>query len=134
MSETLGIVAVTVGYCTESLSEGVVEMTKGLSVVNQQQKLGEWAERVSDCRKSGLSVRAWCQENNICEQTYYRWQRRLYELAQNQQENRFAEVTPQATNRSGIAVTVQLGGVELAIHNGAGVATVEAVLRAVKSC
>lgn len=109
-------------------------MTKGLSVVNQRQKLGEWAERVANCRKSGLSVRTWCQENGICEQTYHRWQRRLYELAQNQQENRFAEVTPQAMNRSGIAVTVQLGGVELAIHNGADTATIEAVLRAVKSC
>ena len=109
-------------------------MAKGLSVVNHQQKLGEWAERVSACRNSGLSVRAWCQENDICEQTYYKWQRRLYDPAQNQQENRFAEVTPQAMNCSGIAVTVQLGGVELAIHNGADAATVEAVLRAVKSC
>ena len=109
-------------------------MAKGLSVVNHQQKLSEWAERVSDCRKSGLSMRAWCQENDICEQTCYRWQRRLYDLAQKQQENRFAEVTPQAMNRSGIAVTVQLGGVELAVHNGADAATVEAVLRAVKSC
>ena len=109
-------------------------MAKGLSVVNHQQKLGEWAERVSDCRKSGLSVRAWCQENDISEQTYYRWQRRLYELAQNQQENRFAEVTPQGINRSGIAITIQIGGTELAVHNGADAATVEAVLRAVKSC
>ena len=109
-------------------------MTKGLSVVNQQQKLGEWAERVSACRNSGLSVRAWCQENGVSEQTYYRWKRRLYELAQNQQESRFAEVTPAGKKCNGIAVTVQLGSVELAIHNGADAATVEAVLRAVKSC
>lgn len=109
-------------------------MTKGLSVVNQQQKLSEWAERVAECRKSGLSVRTWCQENGVCEQTYYRWQRRLYDLAQNQQENRFAEVTPQALNRSDIAVTVQIGDVEMAVHNGADATTVEAVLWAVKSC
>ena len=109
-------------------------MAKGLSVVNHQQKLSEWAERVSACRNSGLSVKTWCRENGVSEQTYYKWQRRLYELAKNQQENRFAEITPQALNRSGIAVTVQFGGVELAIHNGADAATVEAVLWAVKSC
>lgn len=40
-------------------------MSKSLSVVNRQQKLGEWAERVSACRNSGLSVRAWCQENEV---------------------------------------------------------------------
>ena len=109
-------------------------METGLQTVNQQRKLSEWAERVSACRNSGLSVKTWCRENGVSEQTYYKWQRRLYELAQNQQENRFAEITAPAKNRSGIAVTVQFGGVELAVHNGADAATVEAVLRAVKSC
>ena len=109
-------------------------METGLQTVNQQRKLSEWAERVSECRNSGLSVKTWCRENGVSEQTYYKWQRRLYELAQNQAENRFAEITPQAKNRSGIAVTVQIGGVELAVHNSADAATVEAVLRAVKSC
>ena len=109
-------------------------METGLQTVNRQRKLGEWAEQVSACRSSGLSVKTWCRENGVSEQTYYKWPRWLYELAQNQQENRFADVTPQRINRSGIAVTVQFGGVELAIHNGADAATVEAVLRAVKSC
>lgn len=109
-------------------------METGLHTVNQQRKLSEWAERVSACRNSGLSVKTWCRENGVSEQTYYKWQRRLYELAQERQENRFTEITPQRISNNGIAVTVQLGGVELAIHNGADVATVEAVLRAVKSC
>lgn len=109
-------------------------METGLQTVNQQRKLSEWAERVSECRNSGQSVKTWCRENGVSEQTYYKWQRRLYELAQNQAENRFAEITPQAKSRRDIAVTVQIGGVELSIHNGADAATVEAVLRAVKSC
>ena len=109
-------------------------MERGLQTVNQQRKLSEWAERVTACRSSGQSVKTWCRENGVSEQTYYKWQRRLYELAQKQQENRFAEITAPAKNRSGIAVTVQIGSVELAIHNSADAATVEAVLRAVKSC
>lgn len=109
-------------------------METGLQTVNQQCNLSEWAERVSACRSSGLSAKIWCRENGVSEQPYYKWQRRLYELAKNQQENRFAEVAPRARNCSGIAVTVQLGGMELEIHNGADAPTVEAVLRAVKSC
>lgn len=109
-------------------------MSKGLSVVNQQQKLSEWAERVSACRNSGLSVRAWCQENEVSEQTYYRWQRQLYKLAQEEREGGFAEITPIRRTPGSIAVTVQIGRVELAVHNGADATTVEAVLRAVKSC
>lgn len=79
-------------------------METGLQTVNQQRKLSEWAERVSECRNSGLSVKTWCRENGVSEQTYYKWQRRLYELAQNQAENRFVEITPQAKSRSDIAV------------------------------
>ena len=109
-------------------------METGLQTVNQQRKLSDWAERVSACRSSGLSVKTWCRENGVSEQTYYKWQRRLYELAQNQQENRFAEITPQRISNNSIAVTVQIGSVELSVHNGADAATVEAVLRAVKSC
>ena len=109
-------------------------MTKGLSVVNQKQKLSEWAERVSACRSSGLSVRTWCQANGVSEHTYYRWQRRLYDLAQAEHEGRFAEITPQQKSTGSIAVSVQLGGMELTVYNGADAATVEAVLRAVKSC
>ena len=71
-------------------------MSKSLSVVNQQRKLSEWAERVTACRSSGQSVKTWCRENGVSEQTYYKWQRRLYELAQKQQENRFAEITTTA--------------------------------------
>lgn len=88
-----------------------------------------------DCRNSGLSVREWCEANHLCPQTYYRWQRRLFEMAQAQQERGFVEVTPaHPASVDGVAVTVRIDGVELDIHNGADAATVEAVLRAVKSC
>ena len=36
-------------------------------------------------RNSGQNVKAWCRENGVCEQTYYKWQRRLFEMAQAQQ-------------------------------------------------
>ena len=51
-------------------------MGSELQTMNGQNKLALWAERVSACRSSALSVRAWCKENDICEQTYYRWQRK----------------------------------------------------------
>lgn len=67
-------------------------METGLQTVNQQRKLSDWAEQVSACRSSGLSVKTWCRKNGVSEQTYYKWQRRLYELAQKRQDNRFVEI------------------------------------------
>ena len=110
-------------------------MSKGLQTLNGQNKLTLWIGRISECRNSGQSVKTWCKEHDICEQTYYRWQRRLFEMAQTQQEVRFAEITPaQPVRCSNVAVTVRIAGTEADIHSGADAATVETVLRILKSC
>ena len=114
---------------------GVFFMDKDLQALNGQNKLALWAGRISACRNSGQNVKAWCRENGVCEQTYYKWQKRLFEMAQLQQEVQFAEVTPVQSVRSGnVAVTVRIAGAEADIHNGADASTVETVLRILKSC
>ena len=114
---------------------GVFFMSRELRTINQQNKLALWAGRISECRSSGQSVKVWCKENGICEQTYYKWQRRLFEMAQAQQEVQFAEVTPAHPVRCGnVAVTVRIAGAEADIHSGADAATVETVLRILTSC
>ena len=45
-------------------------------------KLQEWAARIQDCRSSGLSVRAWCRQEEINAATDYRWERELLALAE----------------------------------------------------
>ena len=110
-------------------------MSKDLQTLNGQNKLALWAGRISECRSSGQSVKVWCQENGINEQTYYKWQRRLFEIAQAQQEVQFAEVTPVRPVTCGnVAVTVRIAGAEADIHSGADAATVDTVLRILKSC
>ena len=44
-------------------------------------KLQEWSARIQDCRSSGLSVRAWCRQEEINAATYYRWERELLTAA-----------------------------------------------------
>ena len=110
-------------------------MSKDIQTLNGQNKLALWAGRISECRSSGMPVKIWCRENGINEQTYYKWQRRLFEMAQAQQEVQFAEVTPvQPLHRGNVAITVRIAGAEADIHSGADAATVETVLRILKSC
>ena len=110
-------------------------MNSGLQAYNEQNKLAQWVQIVSQCRDSGLSIRQWCQEHGVNISSYYKWQRKVYAMAQAQQEIQFAEVTPKQTVRSaGIAVTVRISDAEADIHNGADEATVETVLRVLKSC
>ena len=53
-------------------------MNSGLQVYNEQAKLAQWAQVVSQCRDSGVSVRQWCQENGVNVSSYYKWQRKVY--------------------------------------------------------
>ena len=110
-------------------------MSTDLQTRNSQNKVAEWAGKISECRSSGLAVRTWCKQNGVCEQTYYKWQRRLFAMAQAQQAVPFVEVTPAQPVRCGnVSVTVRPAGAKADIHSGADAATVETVLRVLKSC
>ena len=43
-------------------------------------RLSNGVERIKACRESGLPVRKWCKQNNICEQTYYCWLKKLRKM------------------------------------------------------
>ena len=107
-----------------------------LRQLNEQKKLALWSERVSECRNSGQSVLTWCKEHGICSQTYYKWQKRLYNMAQAQNEGQFAEITPdvKVQDSTPVAVTVHAAGITADIYSGANLATVEAVLSMLKLC
>ena len=46
-------------------------MEHSLQTLNAAQRVQLWAERIAECRGSGMSVRAWCRENEISEKPYY---------------------------------------------------------------
>ena len=110
-------------------------MNTQLREISAQNKLAEWAGKITACRNSGQPVKTWCKENGVCEQTYYKWLKRLVNMAQEQQGSRFAEITPvQPILSGGVAVTIRIAGAEADVHTGADAATVETVLRILKSC
>jgi len=45
--------------------------------ITKEYRLGQWAQIMRARRESGLTVKAWCAENNINEKTYYYWQNKL---------------------------------------------------------
>ncbi len=47
--------------------------------VKRQYHLSKWRPIVQKCRTSGMTVKAWCKENNVSEQQFFYWQRRLRE-------------------------------------------------------
>ena len=113
------------------------KMEQSLQAMSRQVRLEQWSGKIAACRGSGMTVRAWCQENGISEKTYYYWQRRLFQELTNAQpqSSGFVEVTPRKTESSGqLAVRIRIADAEAEVYNGADAATLEAVLRALRSC
>ena len=106
-------------------------MEKSLQALNSQEKISVWSERISACRSSGISVRAWCEENGISTASYYKWQKKLFHLAA-QSSPQFAEVCVAPTAK--ISATVHLGNISVDIHSGADAETTAMLLRILQSC
>ncbi len=105
--------------------------------------LGEWRERITACRSSGLAVSRWCREEGIAPKTYYRWEREVLALAGEQLAVRsgspaFVEVRA----ASGAGEMRGLGGQavarlhtaagELEVYSGADQGTLRAIIGALK--
>ena len=59
-------------------------MATGVQELKLAARMQEWSVRIAECRSSGMSVRAWCSEQGISVQTYYRWEKRFVEKATRQ--------------------------------------------------
>ena len=112
-------------------------MEHSLQRLNAAQRVELWAERIAECRSSGMSVRAWCMENEISEKTYYYWQRKLYQqLVCTTEHVDFAEITHriQTGQSTGAAVKVCLSGATVEVYPGADAQMIQVILETLKSC
>ena len=111
--------------------------------VKQHLRSEHWKKLVSECQSSGMSVRAWCKQNSINEQTYYR---NLKKLRQEICESfpvpaKSIEKTPVFKKldiqtpipHTKAAVLIHLPVATIEVQNGVDQQTVEAVLLALKT-
>ena len=61
---------------------GVEFMAKGLQIIKENNNLAEWSRQVEECRNSGLSVRSWCERNQIAVSTFHYRQQKVWKALQ----------------------------------------------------
>ena len=111
-------------------------------------RLRHWEEKSRQCCNSGMTVKAWCESQNINIKSYYYWQKRVREAAgkslpacQQAAEEAAAGIQPVFTELAlretkfccGAAVTVRFHDAVIEIQNGADAAIVQNALQAIKS-
>ena len=105
-------------------------------------KLQKWAARIQDCRSSGLSVRAWCRQEEINAATYYRWERELLALAETEPCSsvstvRFAELPAPKRGSRNVAersATVHIGNASLDIYPGCDTEQLKMLVELLRLC
>lgn len=111
--------------------------------VKKHLKQEQWKTLIKECQTSGMTIAAWCKQNDICEQTYYRNLKKLREeicdslpIPIKEQEKpvtfKKLEVQPPVKHTQA-AVIIHLPSASLEIQNGATQETVEAVLLALQN-
>lgn len=124
------------------LLERCVLMNKVTKVKQSLQK-EKWIALIKDCQSSGLTIRAWCEQNNIKEQTYYRNLHKLRaELCEQLPVPATTEDKPvvfqplqvdSPVANTKAAVIVHMGNTTVEINEGTSRDTIQAVLLALQS-
>lgn len=114
-----------------------------VSKVKQSLHKEKWISLIKECQSSGMTIRAWCKQNNIKEQTYYRNLHKLRSELCEQLPVPISEPEKAVTFKPlevqtpvpdmKAAVIVRVGNATIEINNGASKETVEAVLLALKA-
>ena len=113
--------------------------------VTQNILIEEWKLQAEECRSSGKTVKAWCEEKGIKQKTYYYRLNKVRDtlcseltIKQNREMKMsdspvFAEVNIGRGGNNNTAITLRIGGTEVEIHNGAETAVIENTLRILRA-
>lgn len=67
-------------------------------MVKHQYLRSQWTPIITECKNSGMTVRAWCHKNDVNERQFYYWQRQIREeLFPTIMDKNLVTVTPQFT-------------------------------------
>ena len=105
-------------------------------------RLQEWTARIQDCRSSGLSVRAWCRQEEINAATYYRWERELLATAETRLRSdvpvvRFAELPAPKQVSCSVAercASLHVGNASLDIYPGCDAELLRLLVELLRLC
>ena len=91
-------------------------------LVTNQVRLASWAQIIKDRNASGLSIRAYCEQNGISRNAYNYWLRKLRNAAIESGSARFVELQPiteisQEPCLSDSQVIIELGGARIHVDS-----------------
>ena len=114
----------------------------GVQAMKHAALLQEWSSKIAECRSSGMSVKAWCNEKGIPIKTYYYWEKRFVTEATQQlslsaptQAGMLMRVNPDTlpsgdVNAIGAGITIRHGESVITLPAGSSTESVADLVKA----
>ena len=99
--------------------------------VRNAYRMEQWKQIIQDCQKSGLSNKAYCQQQGISEKTYYYWLRKLRTAAVEQAAPQIMELEPEDERRAEV-LYIWYRGAELTLPAETDIEAIASVLRSLQ--
>lgn len=109
----------------------MTNITTAITEIKSKVSMQEWQQRILDCQSSGMSVKAWCQQNGISTGSYYFHLRKIRESVL--EENQIIPFEPpKPVSSSGIHI--ESAGITITLRETVSAEQLAAILSALKSC
>ena len=114
----------------------------GVQAMKHAALLQEWSSKIAECRSSGMSVKAWCAEQEIPIKKYYHWEKRFVTEATQQlslpaptQAGMLMRVNPDTllsgdVNAIGSGITIRHGESVITLPAGSSTESVAELVKA----
>ena len=109
----------------------MTNLTTAITEIKSKVSLQEWQQRILDCQNSGMSVKAWCQQNGISTGSYYFHLRKIRESVL--EENQIIPLEPPKPVSS-TGIRIESDSITITLPETVSPEQLTAVLSALKSC
>ena len=109
----------------------MTNLTTAITEIKSKVSLQEWQQRILDCQNSGMSVKAWCQQNGISTGSYYFHLRKIREWVL--EENQIIPLEPPKPVSS-TGIRIESAGITITLPGTVTPEQLAAILSALKPC
>ena len=99
--------------------------------VRNTYRMERWRQIIQDCQKSGLSNKAYCEQQGLSEKTYYYWLRKLRRAVMDEAEPQIMKLEP-AREEPTEMLYIRYRGAELTLPAGTDIEAIAAILRSLQ--
>ncbi|WP_303862798.1 transposase [Alkalibaculum bacchi] len=115
-----------------------------ITQVKNRFRLEQWTQLIKDYQSSDMTVKAWCEQNGVKQQSYYYWLKKIRKAAcghlpatqtqvKHSTPTEFAKLQVTPPNHVQAAVIIHLPYASVEVAEGTSRETIEAVLVALKN-